>query len=75
MKATVSEKGQVTIPRPLRDRLGIGPGAVLEFRHEGGSLVATKAIGVDPVASVYGILRGARTDELVRRMRGQPDAV
>lgn len=75
MKATVSEKGQVTIPKALRDRLGIRPGAVLEFRDEGGSLVATKAIGADPVDAVYGILPAVRTDDLVRRMRGKPDAL
>ena len=73
MKATVSEKGQVTIPKALRDRLGIRPGAVLEFRDEGGSLVATKAMGADPVDVVYGILRDTRSDDLVRHMRGEPD--
>ena len=29
MKARVSEKGQVTIPKKLRERLGIRPGEVL----------------------------------------------
>lgn len=27
----VTEKGQVTIPKPIRDRLGIGPGSEVEF--------------------------------------------
>ena len=27
----VTEKGQVTIPKPIRDKLGIGPGSELEF--------------------------------------------
>jgi AbrB family looped-hinge helix DNA binding protein len=30
--AIVSEKGQVTLPKPLRDRLGIRPGSRLAFR-------------------------------------------
>jgi AbrB family looped-hinge helix DNA binding protein len=30
--ATVSEKGQVTVPKHLRDRLGIRAGSQLEFR-------------------------------------------
>ena len=30
--ATVSEKGQVTLPKHLRDQLGIRPGSRLEFR-------------------------------------------
>jgi AbrB family looped-hinge helix DNA binding protein len=29
--ATVSDKGQVTLPKALRDKLGIRPGARLEF--------------------------------------------
>ena len=30
--ATVSDKGQVTLPKALRDRLGIRPGSRLAFR-------------------------------------------
>ena len=70
-RAVVSEKGQVTIPKRLRDRLGIRPGQVLDFHDERGRLVATKAGMQDPVASVYGILRvGRPTDELIEELRG-----
>jgi len=76
MKTTVSEKGQVTIPKPLRDRLGIRPGHVLDFREEQGRLVATKATPEDPVESVYGILKlGRPTDDVITSLRGEPDAV
>jgi antitoxin PrlF len=76
MKAVVSEKGQVTIPKPLRDRLGIRPGQVLEFRDDRGRLIATKAPTKDPLASVYGILESRRsTDELIEELRGTPDTV
>lgn len=47
MKAILSEKGQVTIPKPLRDRLGLQPGTELEFSAEGGVLMARKAQSVD----------------------------
>ena len=71
MKAVVSEKGQVTIPKALRDALGITPGAVLEFREAAGTLVASKASGEDVIASVYGILDvGRPVDELVEELRG-----
>ena len=71
MKAVVSEKGQVTIPKRLRDRLGIVPGAVLEFREESGTLVASTACSADAIASVYGILAAGRPgDELVDELRG-----
>ena len=31
MATTVTSKGQVTIPKPVRDRLGIKPGNAVEF--------------------------------------------
>ncbi len=42
MKAKVAERGQVTIPKRLRDKLGIAPGTVLEFQDQDGKLVAVK---------------------------------
>ena len=75
MKTIVSEKGQVTIPKPLRDRLGIRAGQALDFRAEQGQLVATKVTPQDAVESVYGILKlGRPTDEAVRVLRGAADA-
>jgi AbrB family looped-hinge helix DNA binding protein len=74
-RAVVSEKGQVTIPKRLRDRLGIRPGQVLDFEEERGRLVATKAGAEDAVGNVYGILRlGRPTDELIEELRGPADA-
>ena len=76
MKATVSEKGQVTIPKKLRDRLGIRPGVVLEFREERGRLVASKARVASPTDRVYGILKLRRpTDALIRSLRGKANTV
>ena len=72
MKATVSQKGQVTIPKPLRERLGIRPGSVLDFRDEQDRLVATKVTAQDPVETVYGVLKLNRsTDELIASLRGK----
>ena len=76
MKTIVSEKGQVTIPKPLRDRLGIRPGQVLDFEEEKGRLVATKSTTLDLVESVYGIIRLDRhTDAVMTSLRGKVDAV
>lgn len=38
----VAERGQVTIPKALRQTLGIGAGTVLEFAAENGRLIAVK---------------------------------
>jgi len=71
MKTTVSEKGQVTIPKTLRVRLGIKPGQVLDVEEERGRLVVTKSIAGDSVADVYGIVKlGGSTDQLLRKLRG-----
>ena len=73
MKATVSEKGQVTIPKRLREQLGIHPGEVLEFEIERGSLVGRKASARGRVAAGYGILRGSLpegVDAYIREARG-----
>ncbi len=71
MKTTVSEKGQILIPKQLREQLGLGAGQVLECWEEQGRLVAAKAARTDPVASVYGILKlDQSTDELITELRG-----
>ncbi len=76
MRSRVSEKGQVTIPKPIRERLGIRPGEVLEFDEDaGGAVVARKAATRSAVDELYGVLRVAGgTDRLIDRLRGEPDA-
>ena len=75
MKSVVSEKGQMTIPKPLRRRLGIRPGQILEVREERGRLVAAKAESRDPVEEVFGILKlGRATNELLASLRGRAPA-
>lgn len=70
MKAVVAERGQVTIPKSLRDKLGIRPGTALEFSARNGTLVARKA-ETDPVAKVFGCLGGkVDSDAFVRNLRG-----
>jgi AbrB family looped-hinge helix DNA binding protein len=71
LKAKVAERGQVTIPKALRERLGIRPGSVLDFSEEQGRLVAVKAEALDGVDQVYGRLgRGRRTDSVIKDLRG-----
>ena len=71
MKAKVAERGQITIPKALRERLGIRPGTVLDFKEESGRLVAEKVESLDPVDRNYGKLgSGRRTDEVMRELRG-----
>ena len=41
----VTDKGQVTIPKPIRDAAGVAPGSEVAFSLDGGKIVIT------PVAS------------------------
>ncbi|MBN1946219.1 MAG: AbrB/MazE/SpoVT family DNA-binding domain-containing protein [Bradymonadales bacterium] len=72
MKATLSEKGQVTIPKKIRQRLGLMPGTVIDFEAQDGKLVGVKADTVeDPVAAVTGIVRAHMSvDDYLEETRG-----
>jgi len=73
MKAKVAERGQVTIPKVLRERLGIRPGTVLDFKEEQGKLVAVKAATMDTIDQFYGKLgSGRRTDDVMQELRDNP---
>lgn len=72
MKSIVAERGQVTIPKTLRDRLGIAPGTILDFHEEQGRLVAVKTASEEPVTQVLGCLTiNAATDDIITELRGK----
>ena len=49
--ATVTSKGQMTLPVELRRELGIEPGQTVGFRRTGGQVVLESAANVDTVRS------------------------
>jgi AbrB family looped-hinge helix DNA binding protein len=72
MKARVTKRGQVTIPKPLRGSLGLKRGTVLEFSEDRGRLIAVKSESVDPVSAVYGCLgKRINADAVVKQLRGR----
>ena len=75
MPTTVTRKGQVTIPKLVREHLGIVPGCRVEFRRAtDGSIVIEKADGTrEPsrFAKLVGIAGpGPSTDEIMAITRG-----
>jgi antitoxin PrlF len=80
MKTTVSEKGQITIPKRLRDRLGLQAGTVLDFEEAEGKLVGRKLVPADHLDDLVGILPlpPGGTDGAIRELRGpgpgEPDS-
>jgi looped-hinge helix DNA binding domain, AbrB family len=74
LTAIVAERGQVTIPKALRERLGIKPSTVLAFSVKNGALLAVKADREDPVTAAVGCLKTDRTsDEWLNELRGKCD--
>jgi AbrB family looped-hinge helix DNA binding protein len=64
----VTEKGQVTIPKAIRDRLGVGPGSEVDF--------VERADAVEIVKSEPSGDRAALRQQLsyhIERMRGSVD--
>ena len=70
MTSTISEKGQVTIPKALRDTLAWAPGTVLEFVEHNGTLVVRNIAASDPIAALVGLLPRMNVDEAVVELRG-----
>ena len=83
MAHQVTVKGQVTIPKRVRDHLGIVPGSGVEFEMDANGAVLLRKAGRAPAAGASGVygnsrfaaLRGARktgmsTDEIMNLLRG-----
>jgi AbrB family looped-hinge helix DNA binding protein len=74
--STVTVKGQVTIPKPVRERLGVAPGDVVTFEiAEDGRVVICKARG-RAKPSRFAALRGRAgkgpsTAEIMALTRGE----
>jgi AbrB family looped-hinge helix DNA binding protein len=73
-KTRVTSKGQVTVPKEVRERLGLRPGDELEFIEENGVYRLRKRVDPGVFKKYRGYLKelaGRDSDELVREMRGQ----
>lgn len=67
----VTRRGQVTIPKALRERTGIDDGTEVIFHEENGRIVIVKAEVENPFLKWVGYLGPAGdSDEIVRQMRG-----
>ena len=72
--AKITSKGQITLPKELRMRLGIGPGDEVEFVEENGAYWLKKKVKASPFDEYVGFLQskqGSDPDEIVDLLRGQ----
>jgi AbrB family looped-hinge helix DNA binding protein len=58
MKATLTSKGQITIPTAIRRRLGLQPGQQLEFDESAPYLVAVPVFDEQRMRAVLGCAKG-----------------
>lgn len=71
--AKVTSKGQITVPKAVRDRLGLEPGDELEFIETGGQMVIRRQETGSRFEKYRGYLKhlqGQDPDALVEEMRG-----
>jgi len=79
MASTVTTKGQVTIPKAVRDRLGLHAGDAVDFRFdsEACGVVVTRADGAKPKSRFESIVGssdiGMTTDQIMTLLRGGDD--
>jgi len=76
MATTVTSKGQVTIPKPVRDRLGIDAGSTVEFEMVLDGRVVLVKVDTDRPVSRFEALRGRAgrglsTDQIMALTRGE----
>lgn len=77
MAVTVTRKGQVTIPKPVRDRLGIKPGSKLDFEIADDGRAYLRTVGKHRVQpSRFERMRGTATsglttEEIMALTRGE----
>ena len=68
----ITEQGQVTIPKHLRDRFGMTANVEVDITPtEQGLLIRKRPAGKHPVERVYGILNGGNTEDYLGEVRGR----
>lgn len=73
MEATVAERGQITLPKAVRDALGLVKGSKLKVELEGARIVLRKDVD-DALSRMRGGLKlppGVTSDDILRELRGR----
>lgn len=69
----ISERGQITIPKALRDRFGLNHDVEVDITPtDGGLLIRKRTTAQHPVERVWAILDDAgSTDDYIEEIRGR----
>jgi AbrB family looped-hinge helix DNA binding protein len=74
MLAIVTDKGQVTVPKEIRDRLGIEPGVKLDFQVEPDGSLRVRPL-TRGAAGLFGLLHDPRREGKAATIEEMNDAV
>ena len=72
-EATVAERGQITLPKQVRDALWLTKGTKLEVQIDGSRVVLRKDVD-DAISRLRGRFKlppGMTTDDVMRELRGR----
>jgi AbrB family looped-hinge helix DNA binding protein len=73
LEATVAERGQITLPKAVRDALGLTKGSILKVELENGRIVLRKSVD-DAISRARGRFKldgFESTDDAMRAIRGR----
>lgn len=71
--ARVTSKGQITLPKAIREKLGVHPGEDVGFEEKDGLFIVKKALTRSPFDKWVGRLKhleGRGSDDIVGEARG-----
>ena len=73
MDATVAERGQITLPKAVRDALGLVKGSKLKIELDGSRIILRKDVNdaLSKLRGKYKLDGFASTDEAMRAIRGR----
>jgi AbrB family looped-hinge helix DNA binding protein len=72
--AKLTSKGQLTVPKEIRDKLGISPGEELVFEEKDGLFYIKKNPRKSPFDKWAGYLKAGKkkkTDKVIEELRGK----
>jgi AbrB family looped-hinge helix DNA binding protein len=73
MEAIVAERGQITLPKAVRDALGLTKGTQLKVELDGGRIILRKNVddAISRARGKFKLPQGKTTDDIMRELRGR----
>jgi AbrB family looped-hinge helix DNA binding protein len=73
-RTRITSKGQITLPKAVRDEMGLRPGDEVEFVKDNGAYRLQRVIGASVFEKWRGYLtewEGCDVDDMIEEMRGR----